>query len=63
MGDVGAVGGSNMALGRSEVAHDVAGSTSIRCGGGSRTLNNAFGKFFKASKHFWIWASCFNGLI
>uniref|UniRef100_A0A915KUW6 Uncharacterized protein n=1 Tax=Romanomermis culicivorax TaxID=13658 RepID=A0A915KUW6_ROMCU len=51
--DVGAVGGSEVAIGGSDVEADVAGSTSIRAvGGGSGALNTSFGGFFKASKHF-----------
>uniref|UniRef100_A0A915J823 Uncharacterized protein n=1 Tax=Romanomermis culicivorax TaxID=13658 RepID=A0A915J823_ROMCU len=63
MGDVGAVGGNNVALGSSEVEDDVAGSMPIGGGGGSGTLNTVFGRFFKASMHFWISASQCNGLM
>uniref|UniRef100_A0A915IKY2 Uncharacterized protein n=1 Tax=Romanomermis culicivorax TaxID=13658 RepID=A0A915IKY2_ROMCU len=50
--DIGAMGGSNAAIGDSAIEDDVAGSTSIGGGGGSRTLNTGFSRFFKASKRF-----------
>uniref|UniRef100_A0A915J5H2 Uncharacterized protein n=1 Tax=Romanomermis culicivorax TaxID=13658 RepID=A0A915J5H2_ROMCU len=55
--DVGAIGGSDVALGGNYVEDQVACSRSIRGAGGNRTLNTGFSGFFKASKHFWIWAS------
>uniref|UniRef100_A0A915HGU9 Uncharacterized protein n=1 Tax=Romanomermis culicivorax TaxID=13658 RepID=A0A915HGU9_ROMCU len=61
--DVGAMGGSDVALGGSDGEDDVAGSTSIGGSGGSGTLNTNFGRFFKASIHFWISALRCNGLI
>uniref|UniRef100_A0A915IG18 Uncharacterized protein n=1 Tax=Romanomermis culicivorax TaxID=13658 RepID=A0A915IG18_ROMCU len=48
-GNVGAVGGCDVAVGGNEVAEDVAGSTSIEGGGSSGALNKSFGGFFKAS--------------
>uniref|UniRef100_A0A915LB07 Uncharacterized protein n=1 Tax=Romanomermis culicivorax TaxID=13658 RepID=A0A915LB07_ROMCU len=54
MADVGDVGGSNEAVGGSDIEDDMAGSTSIGGGVGSRTLNTVFSGFFKASMGFWI---------
>uniref|UniRef100_A0A915KRR0 Uncharacterized protein n=1 Tax=Romanomermis culicivorax TaxID=13658 RepID=A0A915KRR0_ROMCU len=52
MADVRAVGGRDLAVVGSDAKDDVAGPTSIRGAGGSRTLNTDFGGFFKASTHF-----------
>uniref|UniRef100_A0A915JZY9 Uncharacterized protein n=1 Tax=Romanomermis culicivorax TaxID=13658 RepID=A0A915JZY9_ROMCU len=49
--DVRAVGGCDVAVSGNEVGAGVAGSTSIRGGGGSRALNTSFGGFFKAFMH------------
>uniref|UniRef100_A0A915KUH9 Uncharacterized protein n=1 Tax=Romanomermis culicivorax TaxID=13658 RepID=A0A915KUH9_ROMCU len=48
-GNVGAIGGWDVIVGRIEGVADVAGSTSMG-GGGSGTLNTSFGGFFKASR-------------
>uniref|UniRef100_A0A915KI55 Pectate lyase n=1 Tax=Romanomermis culicivorax TaxID=13658 RepID=A0A915KI55_ROMCU len=61
--DVGAIGGSDVALGGNYVEDQVACSRTIRGAGGNRTLNTGFSGFFKASKRFWIRASPCNGLI
>uniref|UniRef100_A0A915J4K3 Uncharacterized protein n=1 Tax=Romanomermis culicivorax TaxID=13658 RepID=A0A915J4K3_ROMCU len=61
--NVGAVGGSDMALGGSEFEDDVASSMSIGGGGGSGTLNTVCGGFFKASMRFFISASRRKGLM
>uniref|UniRef100_A0A915JQH6 Uncharacterized protein n=1 Tax=Romanomermis culicivorax TaxID=13658 RepID=A0A915JQH6_ROMCU len=55
--DVRTVGSSDVAVGGSEVEDDVAGSMSIRGGGGSEALNTAFRGFFNASMCLWITAS------
>uniref|UniRef100_A0A915HTU8 Uncharacterized protein n=1 Tax=Romanomermis culicivorax TaxID=13658 RepID=A0A915HTU8_ROMCU len=62
MADVGAMGGSDVVVGGSDIEDDVAGSTSIRGGRRSGTFNTVFRGFFGASMRFWILASRRNGL-